>query len=132
MLTEWLNELGQTLPGMGESRRIRFESAPELWLENMSGQYVLALPLAPMPSKALSGVVLMLLQANSPQSTLQPARLSADGRGHLLLWLSLEEEASLVACQSACDLLHSAHATLLPLLQESDYVPPSREGSLFV
>ncbi|MGL6512305.1 hypothetical protein ACSZM2_00335 [Aeromonas hydrophila] len=132
MLSEWLNELGLSLPEAGESRRIRFEAAPELWLERMGEQYVLALPLAPLPLNGLAGVMLTLLQVNSPMSTLQPARLSADGRGHLLLWLQLKEELDLAACQSACDLLHSAYTALLPLLQEPEEVVPILAGNIFV
>ena len=132
MLAGWLNGLGQSLPAAGESRRIRFEALPELWLERMGEQYVLALPLAPLPSNGLSGVVLTLFQANSPLSTLQPARLAADGRGYLLLWLSLEELDGPLECQAACDLLHSAYSSLLPLLQEPEDSIPVRTGSFFV
>ena len=132
MLIDWLSSLGLVLPVAGESRVIRFEDAPELWLEQIGGQYVLALPLVPLPPKMLSGVMLLLLQVNSPLSTLQPARLTVDGQGHLLLWCALDELADQQACQSACDLLHSAYKALLPLLQVPEESIPVRAGSLFV
>lgn len=132
MLVEWLKRLGQSLPAAGESRCIRFESSPELWLERMGDQYVLALPMAPLPSNGLSGVMLLLLQVNSPMSALQPTRLTADSSGRLLLWLPLEELASPEACQSACDLLHSAHGALQPLLQEPEESIVIQTGNFFV
>lgn len=132
MLVEWLKGLGQSLPAAGESRRIRFESSPELWLERMGDQYVLALPMAPLPSNGLSGVMLLLLQVNSPMSALQPTRLTADSSGKLLLWLPLEELASPEMCQSTCDLLHSAYCSLLPLLQEPEEDIPIQKNNMFV
>lgn len=132
MLADWLSASGLTLPAAGESRLIRFEGAPELWLEKIGGQYVLALPLAPLPSKMLVGVMLLLLQVNSPLSTLQPARLTVDGQGQLLLWCALDEQAEQSTCQSACDLLHGGYHALLPLLQAPEESIPVRGGSLFV
>lgn len=132
MLVEWLKGLGQSLPAAGESRCIRFESSPELLLERIGEQYVLALPMSPLPSNGLSGVMLLLLQVNSPISALQPARLTADSSGRLLLWVPLEELASHEACQSACDLLHNAHDALQPLLQEPEENIVIHTGNLFV
>lgn len=132
MLSEWLNELGLSLPEAGESRRIRFEAAPELWLERMGEQYVLALPLAPLPLNGLAGVMLTLLQVNSPMSTLQPARLAADGSGRLLLWLALDGAAEPWECQAACDLLHCGHDALSPWLQAPEEGVPVRTGGILV
>ena len=132
MLIDWLGSLGLALPAAGESRVIRFEDAPELWFEKIDGQYVLALPLAPLPTRMLSGIMLLLLQVNSPLSTLQPARLTVDGRGHLLLWCTLDEHADPEVCQAACDKLHAGYHELLPLLQAQEESIPVRSGSLFV
>ncbi|PKQ79311.1 hypothetical protein AOX56_14275 [Aeromonas sobria] len=132
MLIDWLSSLGLTLPAAGESRVIRFEGAPELWFEKIEGQYVLALPLAPLPLKMLAGVMLLLLQVNSPLSTLQPVRLTVDGQGLLLLWCALDDHADPQACQVVCDLLHAGYHELLPLLQAQEESIPVRSGSLFV
>ncbi|WCH23602.1 hypothetical protein [Aeromonas salmonicida] len=132
MLIDWLGSLGLVLPAAGECRVIRFEDEPELWLEKIDGQYELALPLAPLPSKMLSGVMLLLFQVNSPLSTLQPARLTVDSRGYVLLWCPLDEHVDPEACQAACDKLHAGYHELLPLLQAQEEIIPVRLGSMFV
>ncbi|WP_211222767.1 SpcU [Paludibacterium yongneupense] len=75
------------------------------------GDWVLLMRLGPCPSTPGQGVVLLLLQANSPFSDLAPVRLTADGAGELALWVGVRDgPGSAAALDDGCRKLSIAHA----------------------
>lgn len=91
----WLDQWDLELPPEAQHTcRLRIGDGPELLLERTPGGWLIALRLGALPSPLLQGVVLQLLQVNSPFSVLAPVRLTADVAGDLVLWIeALEGQA---------------------------------------
>ncbi|MDR9860937.1 MULTISPECIES: CesT family type III secretion system chaperone [Pseudomonas] len=82
----WLDQWDLALPSEAQQTcRLRVGDGPELLLERTPGGWLLALRLGPLPRTLLQGVVLQLLQVNSPFSLLAPVRMTADVAGDLVL-----------------------------------------------
>ncbi|MBK5527082.1 CesT family type III secretion system chaperone [Pseudomonas sp. TH08] len=84
----WLDQWDLALPSEAQQTcRLRVGDGPELLLERTPGGWLIALRLGALPRTLLQGVVLQLLQVNSPFSLLAPVRMTADIAGDLVLWV---------------------------------------------
>ncbi|MGE7956965.1 CesT family type III secretion system chaperone [Pseudomonas sp. NPDC089530] len=91
-LKSWLDQWDLALPSEDQHTcRLRIGEGPELLLERMPDGWLIALRLGALPKTLLQGVVLQLLQVNSPFSPLAPVRLTADVAGDLVLWVEAGE-----------------------------------------
>ncbi|MBV4465844.1 CesT family type III secretion system chaperone [Pseudomonas sp. SWRI79] len=91
-MQKWLEQWNLTLPSSSvEACRLQVADGPELVLEKMQGGWLMAMRLGALSHPLPQGVLLQLLQVNSPFSPLYPVRLTADGTGELVLWVEAQE-----------------------------------------
>ncbi|CAM2906791.1 CesT family type III secretion system chaperone [Pseudomonas gessardii] len=87
-LKNWLEQWDLAMPPEDQPTcRLHIGEDPEVLLERVPHGWLIALRLGALPKRLLQGVVLQLLQVNSPFSVLAPVRLTADAAGDLVLWV---------------------------------------------
>ena len=80
-----------------------------------------------MPSGLPLGVILQLLQVNSPFSSLAPVKLAADDAGRLVLWAEARDGVDDVdALNRLHDRLREGHSRLVPLLEPTGELVPAQ------
>ena len=135
MIDTWLAQWGLRLPSSNDATlRLQPAEGPELVMERLEGGWLFVVELGLVPSGLPLGVILQLLQVNSPFSSLAPVKLAADDAGRLVLWAEARDGVDDVdALNRLHDRLREGHSRLVPLLEPTgEWVPAQIQTSALV
>ncbi|HBO6811717.1 CesT family type III secretion system chaperone SpcU [Pseudomonas aeruginosa] len=128
MIDTWLAQWGLRFPSSNDATlRLQPAEGPELVMERLEGGWLFAVELGLVPSGLPLGVILQLLQVNSPFSSLAPVKLAADDAGRLVLWAEARDGVDDVdALNRLHDRLREGHSRLVPLLESTGELVPAQ------